>query len=156
MNFKPLTDTGITLFMAGVESANPEVALKNYLTRDENNLIIVGANGEKKIYHQPQVKLISFGKAGCTMANYAQQILTQGKNLMVAEGIVVTNVQNVQPIPNCQVFGASHPIPDNNGYEAAKKIAEFAKNAQDHELVLVLISGGGSALIPHPPESVSL
>lgn len=156
MELTDLHQIAVDIFQAGVEAANPEIAVQKYLTRDGNQLIIKLANGEAKIYQHPKVKLISFGKAGCTMANSAQAILTTGTNLMAESGIVVTNYENQTTVPNCQVFGASHPTPDMNGYHAAQQIAQRARLAQADELVLVLISGGGSALIPHPPNSITL
>lgn len=75
---------------------------------------------------------------------------------LIGKAIVVTNYDNVQPVNGIEVIGASHPLPDEAGFNAAKLCADIAKNAQEDELVLVLISGGGSALIPFPVESVTL
>jgi hydroxypyruvate reductase len=156
MELTNLAQIALAIFQAGVKAANPGLAVQKYLTRDGNQLMIQLAQGESQIYSHPQVKLIAFGKAACHMANSAQAILTNGSNLMAESGIVVTNYENLRDVPNCQVLGASHPTPDINGYHAAQQIAEVARLAQADELVLVLISGGGSALIPHPPTSISL
>ena len=68
----------------------------------------------------------------------------------------MTNYENVIQVKNVEVVGASHPLPDSSGFEAAKRIAKIAKNAKADELVFVLISGGGSALIPFPVDSITL
>jgi hydroxypyruvate reductase len=76
--------------------------------------------------------------------------------MLASEGIIVTNHENVREIPEFEVIGAGHPLPDANGLKGARAVADRVKKAQAEDLVLVLISGGGSALLPYPPESVSL
>lgn len=74
----------------------------------------------------------------------------------VGGALAVTNIENVQILPGIEVVGAGHPLPDESGLAAAHQCAEIAQNAKDGELVLVLISGGGSAMLPYPVGSVSL
>ncbi len=155
-NLNKLEQAALKIFLAGVQAADPELAVKKYLTRRDKQLSIGLSNGENRQKNWSKVHLIAFGKAACGMAKAAQEILTSEPNLMSESGLVVTNYQNVKDIPNCEVFGAQHPTPDLNGYQAAQQIAKRAQAAQQGELVLVLISGGGSALIPYPPDSISL
>jgi hydroxypyruvate reductase len=155
-NLNKLEQTALNIFLAGVQAADPEIAVKKYLTRQDRQLSINLSKVEKRSKSWSKVHLIAFGKAACAMATAAQEILTSEPNLMSESGLVVTNYQNVKDVPNCEVFGAQHPTPDLNGYQAAQKIAQRVQAAQLGELVLVLISGGGSALIPYPPESISL
>jgi glycerate 2-kinase len=72
------------------------------------------------------------------------------------QAIAVTNYENVKPVPGVNVIGAGHPLPDVAGFNAAKLCAKVAQDAKQGELVLVLVSGGGSALIPYPVDPVSL
>jgi hydroxypyruvate reductase len=155
-NWNKLAQTALNIFLAGVQAADPEIAVKKYLTRQDRQLSIRLSKGEKRSKNWSKVHLIAFGKAACAMATAAQEILTSEPNLMGEPGLVVTNYQNFKDVPKCEVLGAQHPTPDFNGYQAAQKIAQRAQAAQEGELVLVLISGGGSALIPYPPESISL
>ena len=158
MDLNQLRQTALDIFLAGVEAANPETAVKNHLSRSPaaNNLSITLSNEEQRTQAWSKIHLIAFGKAACAMANAAQEILTPEPSLMKSPGIVVTNYENEKEVPHCQVFAAGHPTPDSNGYQAAQKIAQRVGEAKSGELVLVLISGGGSALIPAPPSSVSL
>jgi hydroxypyruvate reductase len=71
-------------------------------------------------------------------------------------GIAVTNYENATPIDTVDVLSAAHPLPDAAGFEAAQLIADRVRNAKEHELVLVLVSGGGSALIPYPAGQITL
>lgn len=88
------------------------------------------------------------------MAKAAQEVLPA--NLLAGQGIAITNYDNLTEVDNFEVIGAGHPMPDLSGYRAARTIAEKARKAARHELILVLISGGGSALIPYPADQISL
>ncbi len=158
MDLNQLRKTALEIFMAGVQAANPETAVKNYLTRalSSHSLSITLSNGEQRTQAWSKIHLIAFGKAACAMATAAQEILISEPSLMTSPGIVVTNYENEKEVPHCQVFTAGHPTPDNNGYLAAQQIAQKVREAKSGELVLVLISGGGSALIPAPPSPISL
>ncbi|MGZ5025988.1 MAG: glycerate kinase type-2 family protein [Methylobacter sp.] len=129
------------IFQAGIAAADPYRAVKRYLTP-------VLLEGYSKIH------LIAFGKAACAMAKAAQQVIPAG--MLADRGIAVTNYENVTTIDNVDVIGASHPLPDAAGLNGARIIAERVRNAQENELVLVLISGGGSALIPYPAGQITL
>ena len=129
------------IFQAGIAAADPYRAIKHYLTPDL-------LEGHSKIH------LIAFGKAACMMAKAAQEIIPAG--MLAARGIAVTNYENVTTIDNVDVIGASHPLPDAAGLNGAKLIAERMRNTQENELVLVLVSGGGSALIPYPAGQITL
>ena len=70
--------------------------------------------------------------------------------------IAITNYENETALKNVTVIGAGHPLPDITGQKAAEFITEKIKNAEQDELVLLLISGGGSALIPYPVSGITL
>lgn len=128
----------LSIFQAGVRAADPYLAVQQHLTR----------NIHAKIH------LVAFGKAACAMSRAAVELIPTEQ--LAGQGIVVTNYENVSPVPQCEVIGAGHPLPNADGFFAAKKIAEKVKRATEEELVLVLISGGGSALLPYPVANVSL
>ncbi|MDP3878450.1 MAG: glycerate kinase [Methylobacter sp.] len=131
----------LSIFQAGIAAADPYRAVKRHL---EPALF----DGYAKVH------LIAFGKAACAMAQAAQDIIPAGK--LAGKGIAVTNYENVSNVDNVDVIGAGHPLPDAAGLEAAQRIAERVQLAQQNELVLVLVSGGGSALIPYPAGQISL
>ncbi|MEI7796624.1 MAG: glycerate kinase [Methylococcaceae bacterium] len=138
MNVENLRQHAHQIFHAGIAAASPYEAVKQHFVLDENC---------------SKIHIIAFGKAACSMANAAQELIPAN---LLGEAIAVTNYENVVAVQNIKVIGASHPLPDSAGFEAAKRIAEIAKNAKSDECVLVLISGGGSALIPYPVDSISL
>ena len=88
------------------------------------------------------------------MAKAAEEIIPA--HLLAGVGIAVTNYENVTSLNAIQVIGAGHPLPDEAGLKAAKKCADRIRGAQANELILVLISGGGSALIPYPVDAITL
>jgi hydroxypyruvate reductase len=136
-----LRQDALSIFKAGIAAADPYQAVKRYLT-------------PKLLGNHTKVHLIAFGKAACAMAQAAQEVIPAG--MLAGRGIAVTNYENVTSVDNVDVIGASHPLPDAAGLNAAQAIADRVRNARQNELVLVLVSGGGSALIPYPAGQITL
>jgi len=136
-----LRQDALGIFQAGIAAADPYQAVKRHIVPE-----LFG--------HCSKVHLIAFGKAACAMAQAASEIIPAG--LLAGRGIAVTNYDNVTDVDNVDVIGASHPLPDAAGLNAAKVIAARVQSAQKNELVLVLVSGGGSALIPYPADQITL
>lgn len=136
-----LKQDAVNIFQAGIAAADPYQAVKRHLT-------------PRLLDGYSKVHLIAFGKAACAMAQAAQEIIPSG--MLAGKGIAVTNYDNVTSVDNVDVIGAAHPLPDSAGLNAAQIIADRVRNAKENELVLVLISGGGSALIPYPAGQVTL
>ena len=92
---------------------------------------------------QPQGKLIlvATGKAAWQMAKAATDIVKADA------GIVITKYDHVKgDLPGIECFEAGHPVPDQNGFDAASKAVEMVSDLSEDDLVLFLLSGGGSAL----------
>ena len=98
----------------------------------------------------PPSHVIAIGKAGAAMAGAVRDA---GCN---APGIVVTHDEGFAEIDGMRCFASAHPVPDARGMDAAAALAEMAAalGAEDH--LLLLISGGGSALLPAPADGVTL
>jgi hydroxypyruvate reductase len=147
----------LSVFQAGVAAADPYQAVKKHLSAGEYHLEIGPLNADSKLKRTGRwrkVHLIAFGKAACAMSKAAQEIIPV--HMLAENGIAVTNTENVEAIAHIDVLGASHPLPDAAGLNAAKIIADRVSRAQRDELVLVLVSGGGSALIPYPIDAITL
>ena len=71
-------------------------------------------------------------------------------------GLVVTRYGHGGPLSRIEVVEAGHPIPDRSGLAAGQRVLELIKKAGERDLVIVLLSGGASALLPAPVEGVSL
>lgn len=144
-----LREHAASIFHSGVAAADPYLAIKHFLKADNNLLHIGSRSGEWRRIH-----LLAFGKAACAMADAAQANIPE--SWLTGKGIVVTNYDNMDVVENCHVFGAGHPLPDAAGLHAAKTIATRLSDTDPRELVLVLISGGGSALLPYPVAGINL
>ncbi|MEI8209894.1 MAG: glycerate kinase [Methylococcales bacterium] len=147
----------LSLFNTGITAADPYLAVQSCLSVEDQQLKLLLNSDDKTLYRTEnwsKVHLIAFGKAACAMIKAAQEMIPA--HLRSGIAIAVTNDENGTAIDGIEVISASHPLPDDRGLKAAIKCADYASLAQKNELVLVLISGGGSALIPYPVDSISL
>jgi hydroxypyruvate reductase len=102
--------------------------------------------------------VIGAGKAGGAMAQAVEALWPADAPL---EGLVVTRYHHVPPRPDglpkrIEVVEASHPVPDDAGLAAAQRILAMVQGLSADDLVLCLISGGGSALLTLPADGLSL
>jgi len=126
------------MFDAAVKTAMPDVAVPaNLPAPPRGRTIVVGA-----------------GKAAAAMARAVDMNWPDDKPL---GGLVVTRYgHSVGPLRRIEVVEASHPVPDAAGQKAAARILEMVRGLSADDLVLCLISGGGSALLSLPAPGVSL
>ena len=101
-----------------------------------------------------RVWVVAVGKAARAMAAAARAELVASRR--VSGTIVVTNAENAAPLDGAEVHVAGHPVPDEGGLHAAQAVEAMLAQAQADDLVLALISGGGSALLPAPVAGVTL
>lgn len=152
-----LRKNALTIFQAGIDAADPYHAVKNCLKYTNNFFeISLDVNNYKKKRHGewPKIHVIAFGKAACKMAKAANDVIPDYR--LASKPIAVTNAENAIALKNIEVISAGHPLPDKAGQKATQKIIEKLKKTQVGELVLILVSGGGSALIPYPAEGITL
>jgi len=144
------------LLATTLEAVEPAAAVKRYLRR-EGNLLIAG----ERVYdltNYERVFVVGAGKAGAPMSRAAVAVL--GENLTA--GIVIVKSEEgspvTAPLTPIALLGARHPIPDERGVVATRRIAELLKleGPTEQDLVLALISGGASALLTLPPAGISL
>jgi glycerate 2-kinase len=102
--------------------------------------------------------VIGAGKAGGSMAQAVEALWPADAPL---EGLVVTRYHHIPPRPEglpvrIEIVEAAHPVPDAAGLKAAERILQMVQGLTKDDLVLCLISGGGSALLTLPAEGLSL
>ncbi|MDD2724597.1 MAG: DUF4147 domain-containing protein [Methylovulum sp.] len=148
-----LRQDALAIFHAGITAADPYQAVKHCLYSDGVLLDIRLNDGNTRARRWTKIHLVAFGKAACAMAKAAQESIPPH---LLASSFAVTNYENVTALDGIEVLGAGHPLPDAAGFQAAQRIAAIASLARQGELVLVLVSGGGSALIPCPVASITL
>jgi len=137
---------------AALRAVDPAEAIRKVVKREGNNLIVAGKTYNLEKYRR--VIVIGGGKAGAPMAAAVEEILGE----RIAKGWV--NVKEgyiLEPSPTrITINQAGHPTPNESGLEGARKILELASEAGEDDLVITLISGGGSALMPLPAEGITL
>jgi hydroxypyruvate reductase len=99
-----------------------------------------------------RVVVLGCGKAGAAMAAAVEGALGDA----IAHGLVVVKDGHARATGRIRIVEAGHPVPDARGEEAARSLLALARAAGARDLVLVLISGGGSALTPAPAPPVTL
>ena len=99
-----------------------------------------------------RVLVLGCGKAGAAMAGAAESVLGD----RIAEGFVVVKDGYTLPTRVVELAEAGHPVPDRRGQAAARRVLSLARSAGPSDLVIFLISGGGSALLPAPAPPLTL
>ena len=141
-------EIALNLMEEAIKSADPYKAVKRALKVEDNRLIIKG----KEFPIKGKVYVLAFGKAACSMAQAVETILGD----KIAEGIAVTKYGYSLPLKKIKVIEASHPIPDENSMRGAQLGVELARKIGKDDILLVLISGGGSALFMLPEDGITL
>jgi phosphopyruvate hydratase len=124
---------------AGLQAIDTVTVLNDSVVVDSDTLIIQGQHFNLLEYEH--IYIIGFGKVSCTAAYTLEKIL-EGR---VKDGAVIGMSERT-----CQVvetYAGTHPLPSQQNYIATKHIAEVARCAKENDLVLVVVSGGGSALL---------
>jgi hydroxypyruvate reductase len=123
------------MFDAAIASAQPAICIPPHLPPPpRGRLIVVGA-----------------GKASAAMAHAVEEHW-QGS----VSGLVVTRYGYAVPCRHIEIAEAAHPVPDAAGMRAAQRMLQLVANLSEDDLVLCLISGGGSALLPLPAPGLTL
>lgn len=137
---------------AALDAVDPGAAVRRHVRREGNELLV----GERRydLDGFEHVFLVGGGKAAVPMAAALVQIL--GERL--TRGAVVTKAGHAQgwAHPRIQVVEAGHPVPDANSVRGGRLVADLAAEAGPDDLVICLISGGGSALLTHPAAGLTL
>ena len=148
-NFEELSITEkkkdcLEILEAGLQAANPHNILPNYVTPKEIRLNgkIIDFSKYSNIY------TVAFGKAGDSMTRAINSIIS------IKSGIIVIPKGSKAKIKGkkFQIFNSSHPKPDKTSVKAAKEVIKFVENKKNNELIIFLVSGGGSSLLAIPDE----
>jgi hydroxypyruvate reductase len=126
----------LAIFKAAVQSADPRKVLAAHLPpRPAGRCVVVGC-----------------GKSAAVMAAAVEAAWPE----VMLSGLVVTRYGHAVPTRHITVMESAHPVPDANSELAAKRILELVHGLERRDLVLVLISGGGSALMSLPGPGLTL
>jgi len=152
---KNLNKLLLRIFNYGISRVQPRNILKNFISVNKN-CITVKDSSEKCTYQNiERIYTICVGKAAVDMAETIKKILSKSK-CKIENGVVVVNKENFKKVEGFNCFVSGHPIPNQNGLKASKYIVKYLKRSTINDLVLVFISGGGSAMLPLPVKQFTL
>ena len=148
-NFNELATTDkkkdcLEILESGLQAANPENIIPKFVTPHE---IKIG-NKVFNIEKYSSIYSVAFGKAGDSMTRALNAIVP------IKSGIIVIPKGTKAKIKGkkFQIFNSRHPKPDQTSVKAAKEVMKFVQNKRSDELIIFLVSGGGSSLLAMPDE----
>ncbi|MBL7770330.1 MAG: DUF4147 domain-containing protein [Flavipsychrobacter sp.] len=141
--------TAKSIFQAGVEAVLPSVFMPDFLEKKETSLRI-----GTQWYSRKEIRrlvVLAMGKAASAMAFEAQKILGE----WVDQALVVTKVEHALPALTWPLLEAGHPVPNDKSFEAGQAVRSLVSSLDSGDLLVVLLSGGASALVTDLPEGCS-
>lgn len=145
-----LREAALEIFRAALKAVDPAEAVRGHV-RVEAGILRAGARAFE-LSKIRRIFVVGAGKACAPMAAALEETLGD----RISEGLLVTKYGHLGPTRRVKLLEAGHPVPDEGGLKAAKAILDLLKEAGEEDLVIVLLSGGGSALLPLPVEGVTL
>ncbi|HSB43429.1 MAG TPA: glycerate kinase [Nitrospira sp.] len=133
-----------------LDAVNAGAALRRAVKKD-GDVLTVGSR-RYDLRHYERVVVIGAGKATASMARAMEQVL--GSRLH--SGFVIVKYGHAVPTTRIVVEEAAHPLPDRAGQLAAGRVHALASSLTRHDLLIVLLSGGASSLMPSPVRGVTL
>jgi len=140
----------LQIFRAALVAADPYTAVLRYLKFDGRTLIAGGRRYRMADFDRIQV--IGAGKASAGMARAVESLLGR----RIAGGVVNVPDGTTAKVRRIELNPAGHPIPDARGRRGALRMLEIAREAGPRDLLICVISGGASALMPAPSPRLTL
>ena len=138
------------IYNAALLAANP-ISCINEFIEEKNELLKIGKK-KYNLHSYEKIYVISFGKAAYQMAIGTQRILKK----RIAKGIIISNESFEKKVPGFKFIESSHPLPDDKSVKAANATISLLKQTKKNDLVIFLISGGGSSMVALPDEDITL
>jgi glycerate 2-kinase len=141
------------ILSAAIQAVDPRAAVRRNLTRDGDILLAEGLSYDLNDFRR--IWVVGAGKAGAPMAQAVDELISDrltGGLVIVKDGYS-GGLQSAGPI---ELAEASHPLPDERGLAATRRLVDLLHDIHPDDLVICLISGGGSALMVWPVPGVSL
>lgn len=136
------------MFMAALDRVDPYKMIVNHVRLDGTRLIVSfeSERHEVDLDDYDRILVLGAGKASARMGKALEEIL-QGR---ISKGLISVKYGHAEPLRHIEVIESGHPTPDEQGVGAAQRIADLVRGVDEKTLILNLVSGGGSALLPCP------
>ncbi|MCX6638331.1 MAG: glycerate kinase [Acidobacteria bacterium] len=150
MTEKTLRKHALAIFRAALEASDPVEAVLRHV-HAEGRFLVVGKR-RYALDRFRKIHVIGAGKASAAMARAVERLLGR----RIAGGLVNVKYAHLAPVKRVELNECGHPLPDAAGVAGATRIARIAGQAGEDDLIIALMSGGGSALLPAPAPPVTL
>jgi glycerate 2-kinase len=148
-------DDLMSIYTAAIQAVNPARAIESHVQLHKDILILYSQGKQFKEFNLKnfnRIIVVGAGKATASMAREMEKILGD----RIDAGCICVKYGYTDTLAKIKIVEASHPVPDANGMTGARKILELIRETREDDLVISLISGGGSALLPLPPDTITL
>jgi hydroxypyruvate reductase len=149
----PWGETVAGILLAAIAAVDPYKAVRHHLERDGDILSVAGERYPLNQYEH--VYIVGAGKAGNPMAQAVVDVLGE-QNVVGQVTVKEGHAENRKAVGRVRIVEAGHPLPDGRGVQSTREILALLDITTANDLVICLISGGGSALLTAPVAGVSL
>ncbi|MGH7411872.1 MAG: DUF4147 domain-containing protein, partial [Candidatus Methylomirabilis sp.] len=150
MKVAALRESASEVYRASLQAVDPALAVRRHLVREGGHLLVDGASYPMDSIER--ILLVGAGKASGAMAEAVEGFVGD----LIADGLVMVTYGQSFSTRRVRLQAAGHPVPDDAGLRGAEAILSLLSSAGERDLVIALISGGGSALLPLPVAGVRL
>ena len=140
------------LQQAALHAVDPAEAVYKFMSRIGDQLLVDSRAYALRNFER--VFVVGAGKAAMPMADAVCEVLGD----QLSDGVIITKYGHIdRSLPDrIRVREAGHPVPDQNSIDATRELAALLRSATPRDLIIAVISGGGSALMTLPADDVSL
>lgn len=149
-SIEKMREDAANIFYAGLEAVEPNAAVKNHCRLNDHRLSVGDRTYDLSKFNN--LFVIGAGKASAPMAAAIEDLVGQ----RITRGIVNVKYGHIADLKRVKLIEAGHPVPDENGAKGSGAILSLANDAGKNDLILCLMSGGGSALLPLAAEGLTL
>jgi hydroxypyruvate reductase len=150
MSISKLRDHAQVVFQAGLRAVDAGEAVRRHVRLEGQILSVSGSPYDLRCYDG--IWLVGMGKASAAMARPLVELLGD----KIRGGVINVKLGHGLPLECIKIYEGGHPVPDEVGILGTLQIMELAEGIGSNDLLLCLVSGGGSALSPAPVEGLTL
>jgi glycerate 2-kinase len=147
-NLDRLREDAVGIFQAALRAVDPIRVIESQLHLQNSHLVVQDRSFDLDAFER--IFVIGAGKASGSMALAVENLLGD----RITGGCINVKVGHGAPVESIEIVEAGHPIPDAAGLEGTRRILDLLAQTSERDLVLCLLSGGGSALLHCPAEGV--
>lgn len=155
MKLQELKKSAIQIMNEAIKAVDPIIAIKNKLLLEGDYIRIKNSYGRERMFNLgdfDKIFVVGAGKAAAAMAKSVEDILGD----RITAGIISVKYGYTETLKRVKIIEAGHPIPDENSVRGTKEILSLLNETDRKTLIIYLISGGGSALLPLPAGNIML